>query len=76
MSGKKPGFLNLTLGDAHIYNNHYEQVSRQLKRMPYKFPTLTINREITLDNIPTLTTKDFTVNNYKSHPGIKADMVA
>ena len=76
MTNKKPGFLNLTLGDAHIYNNHYEQVARQLNRIPYKFPTLTINKQISLENIPELTTKDFTLNGYKSHRGIKAEMVA
>ena len=62
----------LTLGDAHIYMNHIDQVKEQLTRKPYPLPTLVLNKEIT--NIDDFTVKDIVLENYQHHPKIKADM--
>lgn len=59
-----------TLGDAHIYANHVEQVKEQLSRTPYELPTLTLNPEVT--NLFEFTWEDITLHNYERHPAIKA----
>lgn len=59
-----------TLGDAHIYANHIEQVNEQLTREPKKLPTLKLN--IGEQSIFDLTTTDIELENYDSHPRIKA----
>lgn len=59
-----------TLGDAHIYLNHMEQVEEQLSRKPYELPTMTINPDVT--SIFDLTEDDFVLTGYKSHPPINA----
>ena len=46
-SGLEVGEVVITLGDAHIYSNHQEQVARQLERVPGVLPTLKINRQPT-----------------------------
>jgi thymidylate synthase len=61
-----------TFGDAHIYLNHIEAVNEQLKRNPYKLPTLKINSNI--KNIEDFTINDFELLNYKHHEAIKAPM--
>jgi thymidylate synthase len=66
----KPGEFVHTLGDAHIYLNHMDQVKEQLSRKPFPLPTLKINPEIT--NIDDFQFSDFELQNYKSHPRIKA----
>lgn len=68
----KPGKLSIVFGDCHIYNNHFEQVKEQIKRMPYSFPELKIKREI--KNINDFKYEDFDLIEYISHPKIKADM--
>jgi thymidylate synthase len=73
--GLKPGEIILNLGNTHIYNTHFEQVEKQLKRIPYKFPTLDITKNLsTIEDIEGLTLKDFDLQNYHCHPGIKAQM--
>ena len=58
-----------TLGDAHIYSNHLEQVKEQLSRKPVAGPSL----EITSDkSIFDLDVKDIRVDNYNPQPAIKA----
>lgn len=59
-----------TLGDAHIYSNHVEQVKEQLSREPRALPTVHIN--IDGKSIFELETKDITVDGYDPHPRIKA----
>ena len=59
-----------TLGDAHLYSNHMEQVDTQLAREPYPLPTLKINPEI--NDIFGFTYEDFELIDYKCHPHIKA----
>jgi len=59
-----------TLGDAHLYNNHHEQVQTQLSREPYPLPVMTLNPAI--KNIFDFTYDDFTLEHYQCHPGIRA----
>jgi thymidylate synthase len=66
----KPGDFVHTFGDVHIYNNHIEQVNLQLSRTPYPLPQMKINAGV--KNILDFTFEDFTLENYQSHPAIKA----
>ncbi|MDD2892375.1 MAG: thymidylate synthase [Halothiobacillaceae bacterium] len=66
----KPGEFVHTLGDAHLYNNHLEQVELQLGREPFALPTMRLNPVI--DDIFAFTFDDFSLENYQSHPHIKA----
>ena len=59
-----------TFGDAHIYNNHFEQVNLQLSRAPRALPTMSINPDV--KNIDDFVYEDFKIENYDPHPGIKA----
>jgi len=61
-----------SLGDAHIYNNHFSQVDLQMSRDTYDLPSMKINKDV--KNIFDFKYEDFTLENYKSHPGIKADI--
>ncbi|WP_423364455.1 thymidylate synthase [Mycoplasma sp. P36-A1] len=67
--GLEVGDFVHTLGDAHIYSNHIEQVMEQLKRVPYPLPKLEINPEIT--DIYDFTYDDFKLIGYQAHPHIK-----
>ena len=64
--------LVLTLGDAHIYNNHFEAVSEQLSRKPGKLPTLKINPDV--KNIDDFKMEDLELVDYNPQSAIKADM--
>jgi thymidylate synthase len=68
----KPGDFVHTLGDAHIYKNHMEQVKLQITREPKPLPQMLINTEI--NNIDMFEYDDFTLFNYESHPHIKGDI--
>ncbi len=59
-----------SFGDVHIYNNHVEQVKKQLSRTPKALPVMKLNPEI--KNIFDFKYEDFTLENYDPHPGIKA----
>jgi thymidylate synthase len=59
-----------TGGDCHIYDNHHEQVQRQLAREPFPYPTLRLHRRP--DSILDYAPEDIEIVDYQHHPGIKA----
>ena len=59
-----------TLGDAHIYSNHYEQALEQLSREPRALPKLWLNPEVT--DLFGFQFDDIRVDDYHPHPAIKA----
>jgi thymidylate synthase len=65
-----PGDFVHTFGDVHLYNNHIEQAKLQLTRDPFPLPVIRINPAI--KNIFEFTFSDFQLENYQSHPAIKA----
>ncbi|MFN9581502.1 MAG: thymidylate synthase [Bacteroidota bacterium] len=68
----QPGDFIHTFGDAHIYSNHFEQVSLQLSREPRPYPIMKLNS--TIQSVFDLTYSDFTLENYNPHPAIKASV--
>jgi thymidylate synthase len=70
------------LGDVHLYSNHVEQAKEQIKRTPYELPTLKINSGnenwhlLDVDDIVNSLDNDITfkLENYQSHPTIKAPL--
>jgi thymidylate synthase len=68
--GLAPGELVYVIGDAHIYENHLDQIEEQLARTPYPLPTLAIHRKP--PSIFEYRYADFEVLNYRHHPAIKA----
>jgi thymidylate synthase len=66
----QPGDFVHTLGDAHLYSNHAEQVEEQLNRTPYQLPTMKINPEV--KDIFSFRFEDFELVGYQAHPHIKA----
>ena len=73
ITNKVPRYLYHILGDCHIYSNHYSEVEEQLKRCTYKSPTIKLSDEIT--DIYSINEDHIILNNYVSHPAIKASMV-
>jgi len=70
--GLKLGDFVHTLGDAHIYTNHMEQVNEQLSRDIRALPQMKINPEVT--DIFSFKFEDFTLENYDPHPLIKGQV--
>ena len=68
----KPGEFIHTLGDAHIYLNHLEQVKLQLTRTPFPLPRMIINPEI--HDILSFSFSDFNLQDYQAHPHIKGQI--
>jgi len=68
--GLKPGEFVHTLGDAHIYSNHMEQVKEQLSREPFPLPEMELNPEV--KNIFDFKFEDFKLLGYQHHAPIKA----
>ena len=66
--GLQPGDFVHTLGDAHIYTNHLDQVRLQLTRSPFKLPKMIINPDI--KDINDFKYEDFELVGYESHPNI------
>ncbi len=69
VTGLEPGTFVHTLGDAHIYLNHIDQVKLQLSRKPFPLPQMNINPEV--KSIFDFKYEDFKLENYQSHPHIK-----
>ncbi len=68
VTGLKAGDFVHTLGDAHIYNNHFEQVKLQLAREPRTLPKMILNPEV--KNIFDFKYEDFRLEGYDPHPHI------
>lgn len=66
----EPGDFVHTFGDVHIYNNHIDQVNLQLSREPFPLPVMKIDPEA--KDIFSFKYDDFKLENYQSHPAIKA----
>ena len=66
----EPGEFVHTFGDVHIYSNHVDQVNLQLSRTPFPAPTMKLNPSV--KDIFAFKFEDFTLENYQSHPSIKA----
>lgn len=69
-TGHTPCMLHISMGDMHIYKEHYQAVEKQLSRVPFRFPHITIDNENGFEKA------EITLQNYLSHPPIKAQMVA
>jgi thymidylate synthase len=70
VTGLKPGDFVHTLGDAHIYLNHLEQVNLQLSREVRALPTMRLNPAVT--DLFGFRYEDFALEGYDPHPGIRA----
>lgn len=70
VTGLQPGEFIHTLGDAHLYSNHLEQVELQLSREPYPLPQMKLNPAVT--DLFAFTYDDFELVDYAHHPLIKA----
>lgn len=68
--GLKLGEFVHTLGDAHLYSNHFEQAKEQLTRQPLALPQMKINPDV--KDLFAFKFEDFTLENYVSAPHIKA----
>jgi thymidylate synthase len=68
--GLEPGDFIHTFGDVHLYSNHIEQTKLQLTREPFPLPTMKLNPEV--KDLFDFRFEDFTLENYQSHPHIKA----
>jgi thymidylate synthase len=66
----QPGEFVHTLGDAHLYSNHFDQVATQLSRRPKALPVMKINPEVT--DLFAFTFDDFTLEGYEADPSISA----
>lgn len=70
VTGLQPGEFIHTLGDAHIYHNHFQQATEQLRRSPKPLPTMWINPKV--ESINDFRFEDFRLDNYHPDEGIKA----
>ena len=70
VTGLKPGDFVHTLGDAHLYSNHFEQAHLQLSRAPKTLPTMRLNPDVT--DLFAFRYEDFTLEGYDAYPTIKA----
>lgn len=73
MTNLTPRMLHMSLGDVHIYEQHYDAVFTQIRRNPFSFPKLKIKH---IENIDNLSSSDFVIEDYNSHPSIAAPMIA
>jgi thymidylate synthase len=83
LSGMEPGTVSIQATNAHLYEDHYEQVREQLSREHMQQPTLWLSdniKQASIDNIPGVFTRiqpdDIKLDGYQSHAAIKAPMAA
>ncbi|GIW61961.1 MAG: thymidylate synthase [Patescibacteria group bacterium] len=72
ITGYKPGEFIHTFGDAHIYENHIEQVKEQLRRKPRSLPTVTIDPSV--KSLEDFRPEHVTLENYNPHPVLKGEL--
>ena len=70
VTGLEPGDFVHTLGDAHLYSNHFDQARLQLTREPRPLPSMCLNSEV--KDLLAFRYEDFRLDGYDPHPGIKA----
>ncbi len=68
--GLQPGEFIHTIGDAHLYSNHFQQAELQITRQPLALPQMKLNPHV--KNIFDFTYQDFELVDYNAHPHIKA----
>ena len=76
LSNLTPKKLIITIGDAHIYENHIDALKEQCIRKPFNFPILNINPNKEYHNVDDFLIDDFSIENYQSHDIIKMNMIA
>lgn len=74
MVGMKPHELVVSIGDAHVYSNHFDQAKLMLSRNPLPFPRLIVSDGVREKTIDEVTIDDFELIGYLSHPSIRAPM--
>jgi thymidylate synthase len=72
ITGYQPGEFIHTLGDAHIYQNHIDQVKEQIKREPKPFPQLKISDQV--KSLDSFKPEHVSLENYQCHPPLKGDL--
>lgn len=72
VTGLHASMLHISIGDAHIYRNHYDQVAIQLSRSPRPLPSVLISRHVT--DLFQFRAEDIDLVNYDPHPVIKAEV--
>ena len=70
VAGLQPGDFVHSLGDAHLYRNHFDQAREQLQRVPGRLPTLRINPDVT--DLFAFRYDDFELVGYEAAPHIAA----
>lgn len=73
LTGLEPRELIISIGNAHLYNNHIEQAKEQIKRKPLPLPKLDIVGRV--EDIDSFSEDNFVLNDYQYHPHIKAPLV-
>jgi len=73
LTGLEPRELIISAGSAHLYKNHIEPATEQLRRKPYPFPTLKIVGDV--KHIDDFKEENFVLENYQAHPRLKTDLV-
>lgn len=68
--------LVISIGDAHVYNDHLNQIEEQYHRIPYPFPKLVLNDRLKTLDWSEMTVEDFDLDGYQCHPAIVAPMSA